>query len=336
MSRQRVLSGVQPTGNLHLGNYLGAIRNWVEIQQDYESFFCVVDLHAITAPHNPKTLAQDTYTIAALYLACGIDLHCSTIFVQSHVTAHSELAWLLNCITPLNWLERMIQFKEKAVKQGENVSVGLLDYPVLMAADILLYNADKVPVGEDQKQHLELTRDIVIRVNDKFGPKKNPILKMPEPMIAKAGARVMSLIDGTSKMSKSDPSDMSRINLLDPPDSIEKKIKRCKTDLVQGLTFDDPERPECHNLLTLYLLLSGKTKDEVAQECQEMGWGQFKPLLAETTIAALKPIQDKYHEIMDDRGYLQSVLREGRFKAETVANETLARVKNALGYLPSF
>jgi tryptophanyl-tRNA synthetase len=336
MSKQRILSGVQPTGNLHLGNYLGAIRNWVEIQQDYDNFFCVVDLHAITVPHNPKTLAEDTYTIAALYLACGIDLQYSTIFVQSHVTAHSELAWLLNCITPLNWLERMIQFKEKAVKQGENVSVGLLDYPVLMAADILLYNADRVPVGEDQKQHLELTRDIVVRINDKFGTRKNPVLKMPEPMIRQEGARVMSLTDGTSKMSKSDPSDMSRINLLDPPEAIEKKIKRCKTDLIKGLAFDDPERPECNNLLTLYLLLSGKTKEEVIVECQDMGWGQFKPLLTETTIAALKPIQDKYHEIMDDRGYLQSVLREGRFKAERVANETLSRVKNVLGYLPLF
>lgn len=336
MSKQRVLSGVQPTGNLHLGNYLGAIRNWVDLQQEYESFFCVVDLHAITTPHNPDSLAQDTYKIAALYLACGIDLQYSTIFVQSHVTAHSELAWLLNCVTPLNWLERMIQFKEKAVKQGENVSVGLLDYPVLMAADILLYNADKVPVGEDQKQHLELTRDIAVRINDKFGTKKNPVLKMPEPMIAKEGARVMSLTDGTSKMSKSDPSDLSRINLLDSPDLITKKIKRCKTDLIKGLTFDDPERPECNNLLTLYLLLSNKTKEEVIAECQDMGWGQFKPLLTETTISALKPIQDKYNEIMDDLGYLQSVLREGRFKAEGVANETLSRVKNALGFLPLF
>jgi tryptophanyl-tRNA synthetase len=334
MGKQRILSGVQPTGNLHLGNYLGAIRNWVEIQDNYENFFCVVDLHAITVPHNPKTLANDTYTIAALYLACGIDLQYSTIFVQSHVTAHSELAWLLNCSTPLNWLERMIQFKEKAIKQGENVSVGLLDYPVLMAADILLYDADRVPVGEDQKQHLELTRDIAIRINDKYASKEKPVLKLPEPLIRKEGARVMSLTDGTSKMSKSDPSDMSRINLLDPPDLIEKKIKRCKTDPIKGLTFDDPERPECNNLLTLYAILSGKTKQEVAVECQDMGWGQFKPLFAQATIEALKPIQEKYQEIMDNRDYLDSVLREGRQKAESVANKTLARVKNALGYLP--
>ena len=332
MTKPRVLSGIQPTGNLHLGNYLGAMLNWVEIQQEYDNYFCVVDLHAITVPHNPKALAEDTYAIAALYLASGIDLNHSTIFVQSHVSAHSELCWLLNCITPLNWLERMIQFKEKAIKQGENVGVGLLDYPVLMAADILLYDADKVPVGEDQKQHVELTRDIVIRINDQFGKKKKPVLKMPEPMIRKDGARVMSLSDGTKKMSKSDPSELSRINLLDPPDVIAKKIKKCKTDPMKGLVFDNPERPECNNLLTLYTLLSGKPKSEVATECADMGWGQFKPLLTETTIAALEPIQTKYKEIMDDKGYLESVLRDGAKKAEATANATLARVKSAMGF----
>jgi tryptophanyl-tRNA synthetase len=331
---QRVLSGIQPTGNLHLGNYLGAIRNWVEIQHQYENFFCVVDLHAITVPHNPQTLANDTYAIAALYLACGIDLQHSTIFVQSHVSAHSELAWLLNCVTPLNWLERMIQFKEKAIKQGENVSVGLLDYPVLMAADILLYDADRVPVGEDQKQHIELTRDIAVRINDKFGQTDVPVLKLPNPLIRTEGARVMSLTDGTRKMSKSDESEMSRINVLDPPELIEKKIKRCKSDPIKGLSFDDPERPECNNLLTLYTLLSGKTKEEVATECQDMGWGQFKPLLAETAIAALKPIQDKYQEIVSEKGYLDSVLKEGSQKAEVVADRTVSRVREALGFLP--
>ncbi len=332
MAKKRVLSGVQPTGNLHLGNYLGAIRNWVEGQQEYENFFCVVDLHAITAPHNPATLATDTYTIAALYLACGIDLEYSTIFVQSHVPAHAELAWLLNCITPINWLEDMIQFKEKAIKQGENVNAGLLNYPVLMAADILLYDADKVPVGEDQKQHLELTRDLVIRVNHLFGKPEQPILKMPEPLIRTDGARVMSLTDGTRKMSKSDPSELSRINLLDSPDEISKKIKRCKTDPVMGLSFDNPERPEARNLLTLYHILSDKTKEEVINECQDMGWGKFKPLLTETTINALKPIQDKYKEIMNDRAYLESVLRQGKQQADAIANQTLNRVKAAFGY----
>ncbi|HBE21446.1 MAG TPA: tryptophan--tRNA ligase [Cyanobacteria bacterium UBA11149] len=332
MDKLRVLSGVQPTGNLHLGNYLGAIRNWVEGQSQYDNFFCVVDLHAITVPHNPQTLAQDSYTIAALYLACGIDLAYSTIFIQSHVSAHSELAWLLNCITPLNWLEGMIQFKEKALKQGQNVSVGLLDYPVLMAADILLYDADLVPVGEDQKQHIELTRDLVIRLNDRFGTKENPVLKLPKPLIRQEGARVMSLVDGTRKMSKSDPSELSRINLLDSPEEIAKKIKRCKTDPIKGLEFDNPERPECNNLLTLYMLLSGKTKETVAAECQDMGWGKFKPLLTETTITALKPIQDKYQEVMADKNYLESVLKAGREQAEAIANPILAKVKAALGY----
>ncbi|MCA1993686.1 MAG: tryptophan--tRNA ligase, partial [Coleofasciculus sp. S288] len=291
MGKQRAFSGVQPTGNLHLGNYLGAIRNWVERQSQYDNFFCVVDLHAITAPHDPTKLASDTYTIAALYLACGIDVNYSTIFVQSHVSAHSELTWLLNCITPINWLTDMIQFKEKAVRQGENVNTGLLDYPVLMASDILLYQADVVPVGEDQKQHLELTRNIANRFNFQFAKDKPPILKVPQPLIRKEGARVMSLTDGTKKMSKSDPSEMSRINLLDSPDEIQKKIKRCKTDPIKGLEFDNSERPECNNLLTLYTLLSGKTKEDVAVECREMGWGQFKPLLTETAIEALKPIQ---------------------------------------------
>jgi tryptophanyl-tRNA synthetase len=332
MGKQRVLSGVQPTGNLHLGNYLGAIRNWVEGQSEYENYFCVVDLHAITVPHDPTSLAADTYKIAALYLACGISPDHASIFVQSHVPAHCELAWLLGCVTPLNWLDDMVQFKEKAIKQGENVGTGLLTYPVLMAADILLYDADKVPVGEDQKQHLELTRDIAARINYQFSKEDQPILKLPDPLIRTAGARVMSLTDGTKKMSKSDPSDLSRINLLDTPEDITRKIKRCKTDAVRGLTFDDPDRPECNNLLSLYMILSSQSKESVARECADMGWGQFKPLLTEATITALQPIQEKYQAIMDDRAYLESVLRQGREQAETIANATLKRVKAALGF----
>lgn len=331
MGKQRILSGVQPTGNLHLGNYFGAIRNWVAGQSEYENFLFIADLHAITVPQKPEELAKNTYQLAAVYLACGLDLEHSTIFVQSHVSAHSELTWLFNCITPLNWLTDMIQYKEKAEKQGENVNVGLLDYPVLMAADILLYKPDKVPVGEDQKQHLELTRDIVDRFNFQYG-KGEKILKSPDPMILKEGARVMSLTDGTKKMSKSDPSELSRINLLDSADEIAKKIKKCKTDPVRGLVFDDPERPEANNLLTMYMLLSGKTKEEVAVECADMGWGQFKPLLTETAINGLKPIQEKYQQVMGDKAYLESVLRSGREKAQEVANQTLSEVKTALGY----
>ena len=339
MTRPRVLSGVQPTGSLHLGNWLGAIRNWVGLQNSHDTYFCVVDLHAITVPHDPARLAEDTLTTAALYLACGIDPERSTVFVQSQVSAHSELCWLLNCLTPLNWLERMIQFKEKAIKQGDQVSVGLLDYPVLMAADILLYDADLVPVGEDQKQHLELARDIAQqRINARFGERGPdgepiPVLKVPEPLILKEGARVMSLTDGSSKMSKSDPNEGSRINLLDPPELITKKIKRAKTDPTMGLEFGNPERPEADNLLGLYALLSGKGRDAAATECQAMGWGSFKPLLAEATVEALRPVQERYAELRADRGALEAVLQQGRERANAVASESLQRVKSALGFL---
>ncbi|HEY9737874.1 MAG TPA: tryptophan--tRNA ligase [Trichocoleus sp.] len=332
MGKQRILSGIQPTGNLHLGNYLGAIRNWAELQEEYDAFLFMADLHAITVPHDPALLAENTYKAAATYIACGIDPEKATIFIQSHVSAHAELAWLFNCITPLNWLERMIQFKEKALKQGENVSIGLLDYPVLQAADILLYEPDLVPVGEDQKQHLELTRDIAARLNYQFGSEEKPILKIPEPLIRAVGARVMSLTDGTKKMSKSDPSEQSRIELTDSPEDITRKIKRAKTDPLRGLEFDNPERPECNNLLGLYALLSGQSKEAVAEECRDMGWGQFKPLLAETAVAALGPIQARYHELMGDRTYLSQVLKQGNERAIAIANQTLAKVKDALGY----
>jgi len=340
MTRPRVLSGVQPTGALHLGNWLGAIRNWVDLQDSHDTFFCVVDLHAITVPHDPGRLAEDTLTTAALYLACGIDPERSTVFVQSQVSAHSELAWLLNCVTPLNWLERMIQFKEKAIKQGDQVSVGLLDYPVLMAADILLYDADLVPVGEDQKQHLELARDIAQqRINARFAPRDaegEPIalLRVPQPLILKDGARVMSLTDGTSKMSKSDPNEGSRITLLDPPELITKKIKRAKTDPTMGLEFGNPERPEADNLLGLYAVLSGQGREAAARECAEMGWGRFKPLLAEATVEALRPVQERYRSLRQDPASLLTVLRQGRERAAAVADATLSRVRDALGFLP--
>lgn len=338
-ARPRVLSGVQPTGALHLGNWLGAIRNWVALQDSHDTFFCVVDLHAITVPHDPQRLAEDTLAMAAIYLACGIDPSRSTVFIQSHVPAHSELAWLLNCVTPLNWLERMIQFREKAIKQGDQVSVGLLDYPVLMAADILLYDADLVPVGEDQKQHLELARDIAQqRINARFAPRDAsgeplPLLKVPEPMILSEGARVMSLTDGRSKMSKSDPNEGSRIALLDPPELITRKIRRAKTDPQIGLEFGNPERPEADNLLSLYALLSGKGREAAAAECAAMGWGQFKPLLAEAAVEALRPLQQRYAELREDPAYLRTVLTEGAGRAETVARQTLERVRSALGFL---
>jgi tryptophanyl-tRNA synthetase len=325
---------VQPTGQLHLGNYLGAVRQWVANQELYDNYFCVVDLHAITAPHVPKELTKDTYRTAALYLASGIDPKCSKIFVQSHVTAHAELQWLLNCATPMGWLEKMIQYKEKAQKQdAERVSVGLFDYPVLMAADILLYQSQLVPVGEDQRQHLELTRDIARRFNDLYCKnKERKTFVEPEALILKSNARVMSLQDGRSKMSKSAENDMSRINLLDPPDVIARKIKRCKTDSIKGLSYD-PERPEAINLLGIYEAMTGRTREEVEIEIASLGgWGDFKPLLTEALIAHLEPLQKRYYEIVSDTEYLTSVLREGQEAADEVAGATLASTKRAMGF----
>lgn len=355
---ERVLSGVQPTGSLHLGNYLGAIRQWVDFQNEeqtnedgdvvpVENFFCVVDLHAITMPHDPKDLQESTLSSAALYLAAGIDPTKSKIFVQSHVPAHSELAWLLNCITPMGWLERMIQFKEKAKKQGESVGVGLFSYPILMAADIMLYQSTKVPVGEDQRQHLELTRDIVRRFNDMFckgnqykkrckaaGVPSRPVFVEPDAIILKEGARVMSLTDGSSKMSKSDPSDASRINVLDDPKTIRDKIKRCKTDAIPGIEWDNPDRPEATNLLNIYSAVqpTKRTKEDILNEVGDMTWGEFKPVIADAIVNHLKPIQDRYYEVRNDPDALDEILKQGADAANEVAERTLLNTKVAMGF----
>jgi len=295
-----------------------------------------VDLHAITnGPIPPKELTKDTYRTAALYLASGIDPKRSRIFVQSHVTAHSELMWLLNCATPMGWLEKMIQYKEKSQKQAnqESVSVGLFDYPVLMAADILLYQTQLVPVGEDQRQHLELTRDIARRFNDQYCKnKKRKTFLEPEALIQKSNARVMSLQDGTSKMSKSAENDMSRINLLDPPDVIARKVKRCKTDSIKGLSYD-PSRPEAVNLLGIYEAMTGRSREEVEAEIADMaGWGSFKPLLTEALIGHLEPLQKRYYEIVGETEYLTQVLQEGQEAADEAASRTLVDVKRAMGF----
>ena len=291
-----------------------------------------MDLHAITAPHDTKKLRHVSMSAAATYLASGIDPKKSKVFIQSHVRAHTEMTWLLNCITPINWLERMIQYKEKARKQGENCGVGLFDYPVLMAADILLYQTDLVPVGEDQRQHLELTRDISRRFNDQFCKRKRRVFRDPNAMIVKEGARVMSLQDGTSKMSKSAENDNSRINLLDPPDVISRKIKKCKTDEYQGLEWDHPDRPECTNLLNIYKEVSGKSRDDILDEVQGLSWGQFKPLLADAVVEHVSPIQQRYHEYMQDEAYLEAVLKDGAEGAEAVADQTLLWAKEAMGF----
>lgn len=364
---RRILSGVQPTGSLHLGNYLGAIRQWVDFQNTgkfagveedeedmdenvevvNENLFCVVDLHAITMPHDPKELSESTLASAALYIAAGIDPTRSRVFVQSHVPAHSELAWLLNCATPMNWLERMIQFKDKAKKQGtDKVGVGLFTYPVLMAADILLYQADRVPVGEDQRQHLELARDITRRFNDMYckgNPYKKrckaakipsrPAFTEPQAMIVKAGgARVMSLTDGTNKMSKSEPNDNSRINVLDPPALIRSKIKKCKTDEFKGIEWDNPQRPEATNLLNIYASVQpDRSRDDITEEVKDLTWGEFKPLLAEAVVNHLEPIQKKYEEVRADEEYLLGVLRDGAHSANDIASRTLRSAKVAMG-----
>ena len=259
--------------------------------------------------------------------------------MQSHVPAHTELTWLLNCITPMSWLGRMIQYKEKSKGNEESACVGLFDYPVLMAADILLYQAQLVPVGEDQRQHLELTREICRRFNDQFpmattlSPGRKHVFQEPEALVLPAGARLMSLIDGTSKMSKSHESDGSRINLLDPPDIISKKIKRCKTDNVdRPMTFTDPSRPECRNLLNIYQTMSGKCKDDIETEVAEMRWGKFKPLLTDAIVEHLAPMQKEYKQLMQDESYIEGVLKEGRFKASATANESLIKAKDAMGF----
>lgn len=277
----------------------------------------------------------------------GIDPVKSKIFVQSHVSAHAELTWLLNCVTPMNWLERMIQFKEKAKKQGESVGVGLFDYPVLMAADILLYQAEQIPVGEDQRQHLELARDICRRFHDTFckgnaykkrckaaGIPSRPVFVEPTALIVKDGARVMSLSDGRSKMSKSDPNDGSRINILDPPDEIRNKVKRCKTDAEKGIEWDNPERPEATNLLTIYAAVQpDRSREDIEAEVKDLTWGEFKPKLADALVDYLEPIQKRYHELREDDEYLMQILREGAEAADEVASRTLHGAKVAMGFV---
>ena len=333
ISKKRILSGVQPTGDLHLGNWLGAIKNWVDLQKEHETFLCVVDLHAITTTHETKKLAENTLSTAALYMACGINPSECSIFVQSHVSAHAELCWILNCLTPINWMERMIQFKEKSIQQGNNVSIGLFNYPILMAADILLYDADYVPVGEDQKQHLELARDIAQqRINSQFGKGEN-ILKIPKPIIMQNGSKIMSLNDGLKKMSKSDPNENSRINLLDNPETIVKKIKRAKSDSFVGIEFSNADRPESKNLLTIYSILNGKSIEELEKDFSKTGWGTFKKLITDQLIESLIPIQERYKVLIDDPHQISEILLSGKDKAEHVANETLNRVKTSLGFL---
>ncbi|BCU82446.1 tryptophan--tRNA ligase [Polycladomyces abyssicola] len=327
---KRMLSGIQPTGNLHLGNYLGALKRFVELQDEAECFYCVVDLHALTVPRDPDELREKTLEVATLYLAAGLDPKKATLFVQSHVRAHTEAGWLLQCVARMGELNRMTQFKEKS-QGSDGVVVGLYTYPVLQAADIVLYQADAVPVGEDQKQHLELARDLAERFNNRYGK----VLTLPEPLIGKIGARIMGLDNPVKKMSKSAGSEANYIALLDEPDVIVKKIKRAVTDSENCIAYDPESKPGISNLLVIYSLITGQTIEETVQHFEGKGYGQLKKEVAEAVVEHLTPIRERYHELRQS-GEVERVLAEGAEKASAIADETLARMKEAMGLVPPF
>jgi len=324
--KKRVFSGIKPTGDVHIGNYLGAIRHWAAMQDDYENIFCVVDLHAITVPTDPVVMKSDIRELSGLLIAAGIDPERSILFVQSHVAAHSELAWILNCYIPMGWMQRMTQYKEKLQEQKEQVSVGLFDYPALMAADILLYDTDTVPVGEDQKQHVELARDAAQRFNSIYGA----TFRLPEPLIASVGARIMGLEDPTAKMSKSEGKEAQAIGLLDSPDAIRKKIMRATTDSLREIRFDE-NRPGIFNLLTIYQSFTGLKNAEIEAKFEGKGYGEFKKELAEVAVEGLRPLQERYQELAAEPGRIDAILAEGAAKARPLAEKTLARVKDKIG-----
>ncbi|MFZ1742772.1 MAG: tryptophan--tRNA ligase [Pontixanthobacter sp.] len=335
----RVVSGIQPTGNLHLGNYLGAIRNWVKMQDDMkdgsECLFFLADLHAISMPHNPAELKAGTLEMVAALVACGIDPSRSILFNQAQVPAHAELQWLLNGTARMGWLNRMTQFKDKSGKNREGASVALFTYPVLQAADVLLYQATHVPVGDDQKQHLELARDIAQKFNNDFCADDAPVFTLPEPYIPPQAARIMSLRDGSAKMSKSDPSDMSRIDLVDDADTIMKKVKKAKTDPeplpseAKGLE----SRPEALNLVTIYSAVTGETVDSILGRFGGEGFGKFKPALGEVLAETLAPISARFRELKDDRESLDAILARGAARARELSRSTLDQTYEALGLI---
>jgi tryptophanyl-tRNA synthetase len=328
----RIFSGIQPTGEAHLGNYLGAVRNWVAYQEEYDAIYCVVDLHAMTVEHNPATFADEALSKAMELLAAGLDPERCTLFVQSHVHQHTELAWILNCVATVGELRRMTQYKDKSAKAGgqESVTAGLFDYPVLMSADIALYDTDLVPVGDDQRQHLELTRDIVGRFNHRFGP----TLRLPEAAIPKVGARVMDLQNPTAKMSKSDSSPMGAVLLVDPPDVVAKKIRSAVTDSGRDVRYDREEKPGISNLLDILSATTGQAIPDLEAEYGSAGYGAFKGVVAEAVVERLAPVRERYEELRADPGETKATLRRGAEKATAIAAPVLGRVKAAVGLLP--
>lgn len=332
MQNKRIFSGIQPTGNLHLGNYLGALKNWVRLQDEYQCIYCVVDMHAITIWQNPDELKSAIREVAAGMIASGVDTSKHILFNQSKVPAHAQLTWIFNCVARMGWMTRMIQFKEKAGKNSENVSVGLFDYPCLMAADILLYKATHVPVGEDQKQHIELARDIAVKFNNDF---KTPFFPIPEPLIIGPATRVMSLRDGSQKMSKSEVSDMSRINMFDDNDAIVNKIKKAKTDAEPfPQTLKNLEgRPEAQNLFNIYAAITNKSLEKIITEMNGKQFSDFKKILADALVAELEPINNNVKRLLKDTAYIDNVLKDGAERANAIAEPILRQVYDIVGFI---
>ena len=328
-AKKIIFSGIQPSGDLTIGNYLGAIKNWVKLQDEYNSYFCVVDLHAITVPQKPADLRRRTLELLSIYLACGIDPEKNTLFIQSHVPAHAEAAWLLTCNSYIGELSRMTQYKDKSKKAGDSVGAGLFTYPVLMAADILLYQTDLVPVGKDQIQHLELTRDIATRFNNTY----SPTFKIPEGYVPKAGAKIMSLQDPTKKMSKSDDNLNSFILIMDPPDVIRRKISRAVTDSLGVVNYSD-DQPGVKNLLNILSAITTKTPEELVKDYEGKGYAELKSDVAEALVNELAPIQAKVNELLKDKKALEAIYKEGALKASYVANKTLRKMQKKIGFIP--
>ena len=325
--KKTILSGIQATGDLTLGNYLGALNNWVEMQDKYDCYYMIADLHTLTIRKDPEELRKNTLSLIALYVAAGLDPEKNTIFIQSHIPEHSCLSWVLNCYTYMGELNRMTQFKDKSAKHADNINSGLFTYPVLMASDILLYNADLVPVGDDQKQHLEITRDIAERFNKIYGD----TFKIPEPYIRKVGARIMGLQDPTSKMSKSSPNELDKILLTDTPEIIMKKFKKAVTDSENTVRFDVANKPGVSNLMSIYSIIKNKTMEEIEKEFEGQGYGTFKMAVAEAVIERLKPIQDRYNELLENPEKLQYIYEKGAKKAKEISEKVLKEVYKKIG-----
>ena len=325
--KKRIFSGIQPSGELTLGSYMGAIKNWVALQDEYECLYCIVDLHAITVRQNPADLRRRSIEQLAQYIACGLDPQKNIMFIQSHVPQHAELGWILGCYTQFGELSRMTQFKDKSAKHKDNITSGLFTYPVLMAADILLYQADLVPVGADQKQHVELCRDIAQRFNGVY----SETFTLPEPFIPKMGARVMSLANPENKMSKSDPDGC--IYLMDKPEDVMRKFKRAVTDSEMAVKYDKENKPGISNLLTVYCTATGKTMEEAEAEFAGQGYGVFKPAVGEAVVELMRPIREEAQRLLSDKAYLEGIYRDGAQKAQYVANKTLSKVQRKIGFV---